>query len=205
MAIPQDRLSTTTLEADFLEPDDRDRETSLIDYERGGLALGDTSLGIDYQIWVAEVAEDRGSISVYPEDTPGMSTVVVTDAGISDVSLAFDQNMNVTVAYVSNKPKLYWFDTSIQSYTTTEFDDHISQYVTMDDKRDAATGQAYNDVLFFYIKGSALYYRQQRDRYTVQYTIKTPRPGDYIIRSGMMDNLRVGVQFGSRFGLQEPE
>ena len=196
--IQGDRLSTTSLSAGFLSPDDRDREFTYIDYEQGGVGVTDTALGLDFQVWVAE-AINGTSIIIYPELDPGNSTTVLTDTGITSISLAFDQVMRPTISYGS---KLYWFDSVAADFVTTDFSTHTSAVLLMDDKRAIGTDLAGNDVLYIYIRAGNLYYRQQRDRYTIEYLLETPAQGTFIIRAGMMKNLRLGVQYGGPVGLR---
>lgn len=196
--IQGDRLSTTSLTAEFLSPDDRDREFLNVDYELGGVGVTDTALGLDFQVWVAE-AINGTSIIIYPEDNPGNSTTVLTDTGITSISLAFDQLMRPTISYGT---KLYWFDSVVADFITTDFSTHTSAVLLMDDKRAIGTDLAGNDILYIYIRAGNLYYRQQRDRYTIEYLLETPASGDYIIRAGMMKNLRLGVQYGGTVGLK---
>jgi hypothetical protein len=49
--IPSGDLSTITDSADFVE--ERIRASWLEDYELGGIALSDPSLGLDVQLWYA--------------------------------------------------------------------------------------------------------------------------------------------------------
>jgi hypothetical protein len=89
----------------------------------------------------------------------------------TELSLAFDQNCRPVIAYVeAGTIKLYWFDTQAAAQTTTAFDGlGTSPMLCLDDKRtEAATS---SDVLLAYLRDGYAYYRQQRDRYGIEYTL----------------------------------
>lgn len=191
MTLPGGQLSTTPIVSDILSPDGRDRVDFSVDYELGGIALNDPSQGLQYQVWVAYVRD--GTIYARPEDG-GAETAITSDTNITEVSLSFDQNMRPTLAYVANGvTKLYWYDTQIGGPTTTTFAGAFSPFLTLDDKRESQLGTS--DLLFFYLRDGSLYYRQQRDRFGVEYQLATgiPVSVDRIVRVGMGTNLRLQV------------
>lgn len=162
MALPENRLSTEPISASFLSPDNR-VEDEEIDWERGGVAINDASQGLDVQDWRAEA--DGSSIRIF--DEADVVRFTLERPGVTAVSLAFDQNMRVTLAYVANKVAyLYWFDTNINDIRDDEYPDIIYPRLGTDDKRPSQN--ANSDVIFAYVRGGSLYYRQQRDRYTIE-------------------------------------
>ncbi len=50
MGMPQNSLSTGFVSGEYFDPDTRPR-TLLEDFELGGVALNDSSLGLDFQVW----------------------------------------------------------------------------------------------------------------------------------------------------------
>lgn len=193
MALPAALFSPTPVPGEFLAPDDRVRPSLLVDYEMGGVALGDPSQGLQVQVWEARV--DSGMIQVRPEGVGGW-TDVVSDTGISEIALAFDQNMRPTVAYVaSGVAKMRWFDAVAAAYVISTFAGATSPVVTMDDKRPAQIGL--NDIVLFYLRGGRVYYRVQRERFINEYDLAAvPENVSRIKRWGMTDQLRVQLEFG---------
>jgi hypothetical protein len=193
VALPGNQFTTTAVRGDFLAPDDRVRTSLLVDYEMGGIASGDPSAGLQYQAWEGRV--NAGTIQVRP-DGAGAWTDVTTDSGITEIAIAFDQNMRATVAYVAaGSAKLYWYDATLPGFTTTTFAGATSPVVTMDDKRAAEVGL--NDVLFFYIKAGRVCYRQQRDRYATERDLGAAPTGmTRILRWGFTNLFRVQLEFG---------
>ena len=140
----------------------------LTQHVMGGIALNDPSKGRLYQPWT--VTYDGSSILVNPASDPVVFTLPA--AGVTSVSLAFDNNMGLVIAWTtSTGANLYYYDTPTSSYVTRNFPGIISCRVCVDDPREFYTGNS--DVIFGYTIGGNLCYRQQRDRYNVEYVIKT--------------------------------
>lgn len=197
MSLPGDIMydSFKAVVGGFLSPDDIDSGGKLYSYERGGVAISNPSQGLDLLDWRAEWVESTEEVRVFslPSGTP---TTLFTVSGLSELSLSFDQNMRPVVAYVaSSQAFLYWYDPTIPAFTTTALATDVkSPILTLDDKRRTGTIENRNDALLFYIRGNAVYYRQQRDRYTVERKVATlSAPDAKIVRAGMSDVYRVQV------------
>lgn len=189
MALPRDQLSDPFQPAEYLEPDAFGRPVPWVDYEKHGAELNDPSQGWQVRNWRARVAVNDVMLSGFPYTT---ETVLLTIPGITELSLSFDQNVQPAIAYKTAAGAfLYWYDTTIPGYTTITLPAGItSMYLTMDDKR--PIGQFYNDILLFYLRANALYYRQQRERFTVERLLKTyVEPVSYISACGMTKGLRM--------------
>lgn len=196
MSLPNNRLTTTCVENDFLDPDSIIRATRTIDYEKGGVALNNPSQGLRVKNWVLELVGN--DVTLYPQDDALDVTTLFSEAGITEVSLAFDQNMQPVVGYiVGGVAKLRWFNAGTSAYVTTVVSTSaISIFLTLDDKRKAATEGNLNDVLVFYATDSNLYYRQQRDLYAIErnpYTFSGTNT-TFIRRAGFLSGYRVGVE-----------
>jgi hypothetical protein len=198
VALPLNSFPLSGVEAPLLAPDDLRRPSSLlVDYERGGVAYQDPSQGLDVRNWTADKQGD--TVRVYPSDTPGSPISLFTETGITSISLAFDQNMNAAIAYTANgTAKLYWYDPVIENYNVFVIGGGASSPVVChDDKRDFVVLTGGSDVLLFYIRADKFYYRQQRERYTVERELgNIPFPGAFIVKAGMNGVRRVQVQFG---------
>ena len=175
MALPDERLSSQPVYSSFIDPDGRSIRDPLKDFERGGVAFQDPSQGLNVRTWQAFVKEDGIWIQAYQAQTPWL---IVSGEEINYVSFAFDNNMNIAVCYRQLEiVKLYWYDTTVQSMVTTEFPEADVGCVTLDDKRPEFSST--NDILFFYLRDEGLYYRQQRDRYTIERYLG-PLPPEYV-------------------------
>jgi hypothetical protein len=144
---------------------------------RGGLAVGNTSQGRDYQNW--QVFYESGDIKIKPVTGNVEFTYPVPNATI--VSGAFDQNMSPIIAWVdtSNSASIYFFGPS--GYTTLTVNGVNSMRLGIDDIREFYS--AASDIFFAYTKNNNLYYRIQRDNYTNEYLIGSA-PGMTLRRMG---------------------
>ena len=198
MAMPQNMFSPTAIVTDFLEPDDRVRADPLVDYELGGIAVGDPSQGLQVQVW--ETRLDGNDIQIKPEDADETEWQTVTsDSDITEISLAFDQNMRPTVAFMAGgTAKLYWYDATIENYRTSTHAGATTPRVVMDDKRNVAVGL--NDILLFYFLEGRIIHRLQRDRYMIAYDLAAVPSGSTAIRRcGMTIGNRIQVELNGFF------
>lgn len=182
-------LSPKPVLSDFLEPRDRPYDP-LVSPEYGGPALNVPATSRLARIWIAFVEGDN--VYVAPEDGLGAATLLFTESGIETVSLAFDQNMNPTIAYKAlGVVKLWWFDSTVEHMVTTSWPGVTSAQVTTDDKRDTQVPRS--DIIFAYTTSDLrLCYRMQRERYTVEHQLYAPVKGS-ITRLGM--NRKNRLQF----------
>jgi hypothetical protein len=194
--IPDDELSTTPVPGDIIGG--RALEGSaFLDHEDGGVGLGDAGEGLTYQIWKG--TNDGSDIKLIDELLN--ETVIYSGSDISEFSFSFDQNMQYVVTFIENDvPKLKWYDSTIEDYAVTEFAGIESPKVFLDEKR--LFNLENSDVIFTYLKVSlgvpSLYFRQQRDRYGVEYFLKeiTGYTNLKINKFGMSDNLRLQWEMG---------
>lgn len=189
--LPAQSLSTTTIQAPFLYPDNLPIGP-LKDYELGGIALNDPSQGLQVQVWTAFV--DGDDIMIQAGESP--PEVLFTAAGTTEVALAFDQNMRPTVGFTQNGvPKLRWFDTVPSEQVIDEFPTVDNIRLGMDDKR--VTQEQANDIIMAYTRDGGLYFRAQRDRFTIEYPLTTSLPPGRLLRVGMNEVNRFQFQFAA--------
>lgn len=177
--LPDNSLSTLTDEANFLVPD----SSPLLDFELGGVALNDTSQGLRFQTWSC-IYED-GVVKAVSEI--GDKFDIITVSGLTELSIAFDQNMRPTLVYVANETAyLYWFDTLTNSQTTTELEvGVITPKISLDDSRPNQTVSS--DIILAYIRDGSLCMRVQRDRYGVEYKLTPVESTTKLAQIGMSD------------------
>ena len=139
------------------------RSDPLTDYENGSAALGAASDSNAFE-WMA--TSDGSSVWVSRE---GVAPVLVlTDTGITEVALAFDQTMNPHIAYVAGGvAKWYWWDTLTSAYATMTLTDCRSPRCCSDEKDPLLTAD--RDIILTYMRDDKLFVRLQRDRFGVEY------------------------------------
>jgi hypothetical protein len=196
VSLPNNSLSDIGVMSTFLQPDALGRSDSLVDYEKGGIALNDPSQGLMVQDWRVRAlnASSEIRVSAAPYD---VEVAILSASNITEVSLAFDQNMRPSVAYIEDgQAKLYWYDSVAEaSIVTILAADVTSVFLTLDDKRAVGALLNYNDVLLFYVRSGNLYYRQQRDRFAIERLLALlPIPNLRLRKCGMATGLRVQIQ-----------
>lgn len=163
----------------------------LIDYEDGGIGIQDPSRGLLYQVWRARVLNDGREIVIDSESTDPV--VWYSGESITEVSLAFDRNMNPAVAFVESRvAKLNWYDSSAGQQVTTEFPGIQNPRLTHDDKRPEQS--ANSDIIMAYLSGGNLCYRQQRDRYQIEHVLEEGVEGK-LVKIGMSRQMMLQFEF----------
>jgi hypothetical protein len=166
--------------------------SKLVDYEDGGIAIQDPSKGLLYQRWTALLfrpGEPDSYVTLSARDVPEF--VLLELPGLTEISISFDQNMRPCLAYIQDGvSKLYWFDSSAGMMVVTEIGAGIvTPRVTMDDKRYVGSdGYRLNDIILAYVRAGTLYFRKQRERFTIE------RP----LKSGVNPLIKIGFTRGLR-------
>lgn len=172
----------------------------LIDYEMGGIALNDTTQGMDNTLWRLALDKSTGDLMLGKQNEFGQA--LLNDPSIKKVSLAFDLNMrpNYVLEY-DDLVKFVYYDTTQSNNATLILHDVKSPYLTLDDRRDENSPNA--DILLCYIKGNQLCVRYQRDRYLIEHILYELPNNDCVLeRVGMTKNWR--MQFNLFFWQEVP-
>lgn len=165
--IPEQRLSTTPVIGGFI--DTFFTGNPLVDVEYGGVALNDSSHGIRVKPWTIRYDRSSGDVILGASGVPEI--VLFTRPDITQISVAFDRNMQPVVSFTqANQAKLYFYDDLLPGFVfwETELGTAVDPRVTHDDKRE--TQSSISDVILAYVRAGVLRYRQQRDRYAVEIT-----------------------------------
>ena len=164
--LPQNTLSSSQVVGEFLWPKNLPID-GIEAYELGGIALYDTSAGLMYQGWRV-YADELGDVYIGPIGGP--YSWFISLPGITEISLAFDYNMNPTLAFTQNGvAKFRWFNTVTAEFEITELPGARNPRMSLDDKRPFAGD--WNDIVLTYIQDDNLLCRYQRDRYEVAYLL----------------------------------
>lgn len=192
--MPQDgRLSSRPIVASFMGARSLG-VTKIMDYEDGGVAIQDPSEGLLYQRWRARLVDaglDDSRVLLSAPNLPEFDWFV--RPGISEISLAFDQNMRPHLAFVqAGAARLFWYDSQIADMTTSDLGPGvITPRVTMDDKRYIATnGYLSNDIILAYVRDGQLCTRMQRERFAIE-TVQTDNVPAGLIKIGLNRQLRL--------------
>ena len=181
--LPDNILSAIPTKSGFLTGY---RANQLIDYEMGGIAIGDVSQGLQAKQWSC-IYEDGAIKAGYDNNFQTLLTV----QDVTALSFAFDINMRPLVAYVANQRSyLWWYDSSQSALVTTEWGDCTFPFFFFDEKRSSQSANA--DVIFSYIKNNTLYMRIQRERFQIEHKLAKAKR---LIQIGMMTNFRFGFAF----------
>lgn len=155
----------------FLIPEKAD---PMVDYEQGGVDLLNASQGLQVRLWLCFYENNWIKIQ-----SDNITHDLIYAENVKHLSLAFDFNMHPTVAYTIEvnegavkyqEAYLYWYDTAQAKQITTKYGrDYKTPQLSLDDHRLIQSSNA--DIIFAYIKDNNLYYRQQRDRFLIEYLL----------------------------------
>ncbi|RKG44856.1 hypothetical protein [Acinetobacter sp. WCHAc060007] len=182
MSLPEEnKLSSKSAPMNFLV---RLRNEQLIDYEWGGSDLQNPQEGLRIKIWRCFYEGKKIKIT----DGNLIYSLINVDA-VTAVGLAFDFNMNPNVVYIADgKTYFWWYDTVAHKHITTEYGaEFISPQISLDDHRLHQSASA--DIIFAYIRNAKLCYRQQRDRYQIEYVLGDAK-NQKLTQIGMSKNYR---------------
>jgi hypothetical protein len=174
----------------FMAPWDREYRP-LEELVAGGTAIGDGEAGRFVQLWV--VFYEDGVIKVAPETGTVAFTLAVP--GVTQVSLGFDANMSVNIAYQTESGShLYYFDTLTSSFQTLTVPGADSCRCCADELR--VFNVTASDVIFAYTLDGTLFFRRQRDRYLIEYTVG-PSDTRRLLRAAPNVHLRFQFKLGN--------
>lgn len=184
---PNNQLSQPPVIGKLLFPDSL-RTGKLVDFEEGGVGIGNTAQGNLGYTWRAYAQ----SGDIYIQRGTDAPTLYTTAPGVQELAFAFDQNMRPVFAFqhATNRIDLLWYDPILQAYTlTTGMATGKNPRLSLDDKRPAQVSAS--DVILGYIRSGTLYYRIQRERYATERTATTGLPPYAELRNvGMANNNR---------------
>lgn len=189
--LPPNGFSTVPHPGTFLSPDDSDRDL-LQDFEYGGIAINDPSQGLRVKVWSAYYTKATKEVRLRTLDG-AVNTLMFSVNNLTELSFAFDQNMQPVFAYMQDGVlRFRWFDSVPAAIVTTQYAGATSPFVTLDDKRAEQTSNS--DILLAYLRAGSAYYRLQRERFAVEHAIPGAIPSEGVSRItnfGMTDKNRV--------------
>lgn len=183
--IPNNAVTTTPVPAKFKNPYNLP-VSALSRACRGGIALNDASKGRDYQNWY--VWYDGATIFYGPEAPTLVAAGSLGIANVTQVSMAFDNNMNPILAWMdATGAHIRYFSGTTSTYVVLDVPGATSCLVAVDDSRNFYN--ANSDAVFAYTISTGLWYRYQRENYA------TPRQASTSVKR----LLRMGMGSQGRF------
>lgn len=163
----------------------------LHDYEKGGVALGDGSQGLQVQLWECRVSNEV-DVEVFAPNHP-WSVIYTHTKKIEQVGLAFDNNMRpfLTVQDVDGDCWYWYWDVVTNSQELEQLPaGSRTPRCCVDDHRESQN--AISDVVLSYIRSGSLYARYQRERYQDEHLLQAGLgPDAELVCLGMNRGLRL--------------
>lgn len=166
----------------------------LVAFEMGSLQLQNPAGGLLQQLWTL-VCDGSNFIVYSPTTEPQL---LISDLNVTEVDLAFDQNMFPFICYLANgNLKYYWYDPVSQQFETVNLGlGYRTPRCTLDDKR--AFDVSNSDVNFSYINQSQqLCYRLQRERYQTEHVLTQLTSVEYLDAVNFNDGDRLQWAIGA--------
>lgn len=142
----------------------RRRTQPLIDYEQGGAALRDASKGYNVKLWTLEYRD--GGLFLSAEDVD--ESLLFSRSGVTRVGLGFTQGMVPVVAFEDGDGAwIRYYDNNSSDFVLLQLPSGSRDTCcTLDDHRLSQTSSS--DVIVSYLRGTNLYFVQQRESYAVE-------------------------------------
>lgn len=191
MSIPLNTFTAIPVHSQFMAPAS-DAYQALTMRATGGTAIGNGAAGREIQLW--SVKYEGTNINVY--DAAGVLSFTLVVSGATSVCLAFDSNMAVTICYTkSDGSYLYFFNSQSGQFETLFLAGADTCRVAVD--KASLFFNTNSDVLFVYSKAGVLYWRQQRDRYTIERTVGAVTGGQSLRRVGPNVENRLQIEMST--------
>lgn len=166
--LPDLGISSTVVYAPFNASKFVTSVQSLVDYELGANAIGNPAGGMSAQLWTASI--NNFNRVVFTDENDNETISIAVPENVSKLAVAFDLNMRPAIAYsVESSTFLYWYDTAVSNFVTTEFVNCTYPAMTLDERRTEYISNS--DIVLVYIHNNNLCCRLQRDRFNTEYTL----------------------------------
>lgn len=155
--------------------------------DMGPVAIGDPSEGLSTYEWEMESNDTHFLLGRVGQP----KTTLVAETGVLAADLSFDQAGRAFIAYEKAAGVYaYWYDPVAQDFVLQQISAGATNPFCTLDMRDPSQNDS-SDILVFYERADAIYYRISSDRYSVEYaTPVTSLAGKKIDRCGIGANKR---------------
>lgn len=167
--IPYNTLVLTDGYTRLVEPESL-KKTGLVDYEKGGVALGDSSEGLNKYNWELNVVSKTKAM-LHKEGTTPIQVFTYPSKPL-DVAFCFDQSMNIVLAWQDSEFNIYLrrYSGSINAFETINLGSGKCPRLTLDEKR--AEFIQNSDIILAYITNKSLVYRVQREGFNTIHVVE---------------------------------
>jgi len=162
----------------------------------GPLVLGDSQGNIAERFWLATYESPfvflRGSNGGYW----GAKEILFQETElIKQIDLTYDQLGRVIIIYLTsnNDVKLYWFDPIMEMQVITTISTGSSVAAGFDLKQN--TSDQNSDAMIAYVRNDFLYWRLQRDRWSIEYNPNITHKDLKVLSMGMTDQNRFQIVY----------
>jgi|GEM_PF-2918932 len=144
--------------------------------------------------WLFEYADSVIKLYKHDGDNFIYHSELFTPITCVSLSAAFDQLGKPLVFFDTGSDlRLWWYDPELSEHTKTIFGVGTNPFATFDLKY--AVDIATSDILLFYIRDGDIYYRQQRDRYSIEYTTPVTPYVNNLLQADMSVDYRMQLLY----------
>ncbi|WP_368880693.1 hypothetical protein [Shewanella algae] len=164
--------------------------------EIGPNNLNNSDGGLKESIWLFEFDGSAVTAAKYNSDIGEFEQghVLFESSNIVNLSATFDQLGRPLVFYdTGSELFLYWYDPVLGDNTTTILGVGAYPFATFDMRWDTSNGTS--DAILFYIRNGVIYYRYQRDRYSIEYQSPVTPYVDHILEADITVDYRLQVLY----------
>ena len=187
--LPNNTWSSQPIVSDIIAPRDKAKINATTSSDNGPIAIRNISRGLLAKIWTASYNSITGSVTLQD------GTNLFTDVNLKELSLTFNQNGDPFVAFRSGtRIKIWWYDPQTSSYTIKDLTVGDQPFCYLDERRPEFSSSS--DVLLIYHRNGEILYRQQRDRFDIEYSTGIIGGSDIVIECfGMAKNNRMQIKY----------
>ncbi|MGI2079161.1 hypothetical protein [Shewanella putrefaciens] len=175
------------------------RYASIHPYE---LALGPVEVNqsagnLAMRYWLFEEVDGEVLLYKFIGELKEFDSVLFTSGAVVSLAASFDQLGKPLVFYdTGTELRLWWYDPLLANHTTTVFGEGAYPFATFDIRWD--TSNQRSDVMLLYMRSGAIYYRVQRDRYSIEYTTPVTSDAVFIKEADMAVDYRLQLLYRYR-------
>lgn len=163
----------------------------------GPVELSESNNNLTASWWLFEYVGSVVKLYKFNGENYAYHSDLFSPVGCIKLSAAFDQLGKPLVFFdTGTELRLWWFDPVSSAHVTTVFGVGNYPFATFDIKYGVDT--EYSDVLLFYMRSGAIYYRMQRDRYSIEYTTPVTSDAVFIKEADMAVDYRLQLLYRYR-------
>ena len=152
------------------------------------------SVDLKNQWWVFEERDGDVFTDPYVDKNTPPQTYLFTSGEVKTLAATFDQLKRPLVFFdTGSELRLWWYDPTLEEHTLTPFGEGSDPFATFDIRYSPSNQKS--DALIFYLRNGGIYYRQQRDRYAVEYATPVTTGAYRILRADMTVDWRLQILY----------